>query len=189
MSVQASPGADLARVVDALGDLLYSIADAQWWAPTPCKDWNVRDLVAHVVAGNRNFIEIVSGREPMTSIEGDLALPGPSLRVAYHLDLPSLLAVFDAPEALDIPVRMQIGTVPRLVALWARTTDLLVNGWDLARAIEASPEALPQDVATAMAHFVRSHRSALPIAFASARRAPLDASPIDRLAALLGRVL
>jgi uncharacterized protein (TIGR03086 family) len=190
MNVQAPPSADLARVADAFGDLLYSITDAQWWAPTPCTEWNVRDLVAHVVAGNRNFTEMLRGRAPTSSVEGDQTLPGPLLREAYHVDLPALLAAFDAPGALEVPVRMPIGTVPGLVALQARTTDVLVHGWDLARAIGASPRALPQDVATAMALFVRARRSALPGGrFAPARPTPLDASPVDRLAAMLGRVL
>jgi len=189
MCVQAPPGADLARVADAFGDLLYSITDAQWWAPTPCTDWNVRDLVAHVVAGNRNFTKMLRGADPTSSIEGEPALPGPSLREAYHVDLALLLAAFNAPGALTAPVRMQVGTVPGLVALKARTTEVLVHCWDLARAIGVSPQVLPQDVATAMALFVRSHRFALPIGFAAARPAPLDASPVDRLAALLGRVL
>jgi uncharacterized protein (TIGR03086 family) len=190
MTVQAPPSTDLARVADAFGDLLYSIDDAQWWVPTPCSGWNVRDLVAHVVAGNRNFTHMMCGRVSTSAADGDRTVPGPMLRQAYHVDLPALLAAFDAPRALSTPVRMPVGTVPGLVALRARTTDVLVHGWDLARAIGASAQALPQDVANAMALFVRARRPALPSGrFAAAQPSGLDSSPVDRLAAMLGRAL
>jgi uncharacterized protein (TIGR03083 family) len=40
---------DLARACEAVGDLIAEIRPEQWKAPTPCTEWNVRDVVNHLV--------------------------------------------------------------------------------------------------------------------------------------------
>jgi uncharacterized protein (TIGR03083 family) len=39
-----------------MGDLIDRIAVGQWTAPTPCTEWNVRDLVNHLVGMNLVFV-------------------------------------------------------------------------------------------------------------------------------------
>ena len=41
------------RTVECWADRVNAVADDQWDAPTPCRDWTVRDLVNHVVGEDR----------------------------------------------------------------------------------------------------------------------------------------
>ncbi|WP_107706092.1 maleylpyruvate isomerase family mycothiol-dependent enzyme [Nocardioides allogilvus] len=40
---------------DALAAILHS-SDQQWDAPTPCDGWTVRDVVAHAIDSERDFL-------------------------------------------------------------------------------------------------------------------------------------
>jgi len=51
----------LVRACEAVGDLINRVGPDQWNAPTPCSDWNVRDVVNHVVEGNQVFVAVVEG--------------------------------------------------------------------------------------------------------------------------------
>ena len=55
---------DLARACEAVGDLIAEIRPEQWTAPTPCTEWNVRDLVEHLVGMDLVFAALIEG-EPM----------------------------------------------------------------------------------------------------------------------------
>jgi uncharacterized protein (TIGR03086 family) len=190
MTMHRAPSTGLARACAGFADLLHLVAEHQWTAPTPCPDWTVRDLVAHVVAGNRNFTAILNGRPPVATADAALAVPGPQLRNRYHAELPGLLAAFDAPGALTEPVELPVGMVPGAVALRARITDVLVHGWDLAHALDVPTTGLPADLAVAMSDFVRGRLGDLPRdRFGPEQPCPADAPPIDRLAAALGRVI
>ncbi|MER5391508.1 maleylpyruvate isomerase N-terminal domain-containing protein [Saccharopolyspora sp. NPDC002686] len=57
----ASPIDDLALVLTATGELVAGVQRDQWDAATPCTDWNVRELVSHMVIGHRLFNGILRG--------------------------------------------------------------------------------------------------------------------------------
>ncbi len=69
-----------------------------------------------------------------------------------------------------------------------RIVDLLVHGWDLARATGV-PAALPDDLAERALPFAQAQLPTQPRAgrFADPQPVPADAPPIDRLAAFTGR--
>jgi len=83
-----------------------------------------------------------------------------------------------------------IGPAPGAVLLHLRITELLVHGWDLARAT-GQPAHLPDDLAEEELAFARGlsapdvPRSGHP--FGPAQGVADDAPTIDRLAAYLGR--
>ena len=60
-ATSALPADQLQRALEATGDLLAGVRDDQWGEPTPCTDWNVRDLVNHFVGGNHMFASILHG--------------------------------------------------------------------------------------------------------------------------------
>jgi uncharacterized protein (TIGR03083 family) len=48
-----------AQVLDATERLVAAVRDEQWSGPTPCAEWNVRDLLGHLVGGNVVFARLV----------------------------------------------------------------------------------------------------------------------------------
>ncbi len=171
--------------------LVAAIRPDQWGAPTPCTEWDVRTLVGHMASGNQLFAEMLDGattleeyrRTAPGDILGDRPVP------AFHDAAQALLTAFRLPGALDRPVTVPFGTVPGAVALHLRLTEILVHGWDLARAT-----GQPVDFGDALVEqefqFGSQALTQLPpgrTPFAASHDVPADAPALDRLAALLGR--
>jgi hypothetical protein len=74
-NVDAEPAGGLALALDATGQLVAGVRDEQWLDPTPCPDWNVRDLVNHIIGGNRMFAGILRGERPAASSLAGVSCP------------------------------------------------------------------------------------------------------------------
>ncbi|HVA07538.1 MAG TPA: TIGR03086 family metal-binding protein [Acidimicrobiales bacterium] len=179
---------DLSAAAEVFGGVIGAIQDEQWQLPTPCSDWTVGDLVKHVVAGNDGFTTALGGRGAEPSGERSV---GVSVDLAddYGRSVRALLDAFRQPGALQTMVTVPFGTVPGAVALHLRTTELLVHGWDLARAT-GQDVTFPDDLAEQELAFTRAALAQVPSErkpFAPPEPVADDASAIDRLAACLGR--
>ena len=100
----------------------------------------------------------------------------------------ALLEAFAAPGALERIVTVPFGTVPGSVALHLRLTEVLVHGWDLAKATGQSVE-FPADLAEQELVFSQSALEQLPPdrrPFAPSQPVGQDA-PGDRAAGRLPR--
>jgi uncharacterized protein (TIGR03086 family) len=174
----------LSRALDATGQVIDAVTADQWAAASPCTDWTAADVLRHLVTGNSRFAAAVSG-EPRPDEVGSDA----DLAAAYRDSAAALLAAFGAPGALERIVTVPFGTVPGSVALHLRVTEVLVHGWDLAKATGQSAE-FPADAAEQELAFSRSALEQLPPdrrPFAPPQPVPPDASAIERLVACLGR--
>ena len=183
----------LRAALDAVEPLVAGIPDGLWTAPTPCTDWDVRALVAHVVAGNRLIADVLAG---LTTVEEFRAAApadplGDDPLAAYRAAGDAVVAAFTVPGALERPVTVPFGTVPGAVALHLRLTDVLVHGWDLARAT-GQQAAVPPGLAEQELAFSAGAVQQLPPGrspFDAPQEAAEDAPALDRLAALLGRTI
>ncbi len=171
----------LAEVLDATGQLIATVPAARWADPTPCPGWTVSDLVGHLVTGNTLFSGAFGGADPGPA--------GTDLLAAYRSSAAALLEAVAQPGALDKIVTVPFGTVPGIVALHLRITEVLVHGWDLARAT-GQLVAFSEDVAEQELAFSQAKLSDIPPGrspFAPPQPVADDAPAIDRLAACLGR--
>lgn len=181
------PVSQLARAIDATGQVIAAISDAQWAGPTPCTEWTVSDLVRHLVVGNNWFAATVGGKERPAIEEAartDADLPG-----AYQDSGAALIEAFSQPGALERSVTVPIGHVPGVVALHLRVTEILVHGWDAATATGQVAE-FPEDIAEAELTFSRGKLGDIPpglVPFAPQQPVDDDAPAIQRLVACLGR--
>jgi uncharacterized protein (TIGR03086 family) len=119
---------DIWRLVADKWDTVYSSVGAdQWELPTPCAEWNVRQLVDHTLEWQATGGALMGAA---TGDSGDWA----TIRAAYatHLSDPANLAG-TVPEFAGVP-REQLAAF--LIG------DLLIHSWDLARSIGAD-ETLP----------------------------------------------
>jgi uncharacterized protein (TIGR03086 family) len=193
MSTDASING-LAQALDATGALVAGVRNNQWSNPTPCPQWNVRALVNHLVLGNRRSASTLRGEELSPSSAGrqspDVDTLGDDPVQAYRDAGAALLTAFSQPGVLEGVFQVPAGRVPGAVMLHLRITELLIHGWDLARATGQTAH-LPDDLAEEELAFARSPlapdvpRTGQP--FGPVQSVADDAPAIDRLAAYLGR--
>ena len=127
---------------------LEAVGATQWDTLTPCSDWSVRDLVAHVVGVHHRVAANVSTGAPAeVDPEGDLLTQWrAAAEVVRH-------ALRD--EALASTVVGGMFGEQSFESLVGRLVcaDTLVHTWDLARAT-GQDEALDPEALAAAAHFL-----------------------------------
>lgn len=190
MADEATAAGALAQALEATGQLVAGVRPDQWDDPTPCAGWTVTGLVAHIVSGNQMFARIVSGELPGTP-SPDTGPAGSELQTSYPGVARELVAGFSRPGVLEQTFTVPFGTVPGRVALHLRITEILVHGWDLARATGQQPR-FPDGLAAAELQFSRGALGRIPEGrspFGPPQPAPGGAAAIDQLAALLGRTV
>jgi uncharacterized protein (TIGR03086 family) len=169
----------LADAADRTGQLVAGIKPDQWGEPTPCAEWDVQSLVAHLINGNTMFAAAIAGQAPTYK----------SLRAGFDESAATLLAAFRQPGALEKVVTVPFGRVPGVIALHLRLTELLVHGWDLARAT-GQPTDFPEHVVEQELAFTVGALAGMPPErrpFEPPKRVADSAPALDRLVARLGR--
>lgn len=178
--------------INALADALTFTENAiagvgpdQWDAPTPCSEWNVRELVNHTIGAVWTFGAAAAGTQPPSGGEGpDFTKTDPAAQFRKAAD-----AALDAwPQAVDGIVNLG-AEMPGSVALGINLLDTLTHGWDIAKAT-GQPTVLPAEAAEAA--LAASHVAVDDDARASAGFAPAvdpgpEPSPTDALVGFLGR--
>jgi uncharacterized protein (TIGR03086 family) len=184
---QPGPLEDLDSALAGAETIVAGIGHNQWASPTPCTGLDVRALVNHLVSGNLLFAALASG----TTRPGRGAdLLGDDPVASFREAGARLRAAFAAPGVLDEVYTAPFGTAPGAVLVQVRVQELLGHGWDLARAT-GQPADFPADVterALTLARLTLRSRPEGPGApFGPEKPVPDSATPIDRLAAFLGR--
>lgn len=124
------------HALNEFGTRVEQVRDDQWDAPTPCTDWNVRTLVAHVVDEQRWAPYLLGGGtvgEAGDRFSGDPL--GDDPKAAWREASAAARAAFEADGALDSPVSVSAGETSARDYLWQMTVDAAVHAWDLARGI------------------------------------------------------
>ena len=189
MEVEVDLAAVHGRALGATRAYVAGVRPEQWDDPTPDADWNVRELVSHIVSGNLWVGELGKGKT--IDEVGDLLdhdVLGPDPVAAYDRSAEVADRTFRAPGALEAPFAVSYGPVPGSVYAAHRFIDVLVHGWDLATAT-GQDARLDPDLAAACLQVVEPQAAALSSsgAFGTALDVPADAGAQTRLLALLGR--
>jgi uncharacterized protein (TIGR03086 family) len=168
-----------------MGDLIDRIPADQWMAPTPCTEWNVRDLVSHLVGMNLVFLALFQG-DPVPERGADRLGADPA--GAYRRSAAALQAAASRPGVLGRRPATPVGVATGVERLQWRIADLLAHGWDLVQATGVVAE-LPDDLVEPALTFVRAQLPSQPRTGRFADPQPIrdDAPAIDRLAAFTGR--
>jgi uncharacterized protein (TIGR03086 family) len=171
------------------GRLVAAVGDDQWHLPTPCEDWDVGELVNHVVGGNLWVAPLMTGstiEEVGDRLDGDVLGDDPV--DAYRRSADEADAAFSVEGAMDAPANVSYGPVPGRVYAGHRLVDVLVHGWDLAVGAGLDTRLRP-DLVDACLEVVVPEADVLAAsgAFGEDHDVPEGASPQTRLLALLGR--
>ncbi|RCG28603.1 TIGR03086 family protein [Sphaerisporangium album] len=190
MSVSDHQIALLARALDQAGDLVARIRPEQASLPTPCRSWDVRALVNHLVDEVRQFAAVTAGGE-RDHLGVDVI--GDDWEGAYRRAAAELLAAWHLPGARDRPHRLPFGEIAAEWAVGQHTTELVIHAWDIAKATGRSTDLDPDLGQAALdwgrAHIRPEYRGDEPSGghIAPEVEVPGDAPLYDRVAAFGGR--
>ncbi len=185
--------ADNDRALAAIQHLVDGVGPDQWSAPTPCTDWDVRQLLNHVAAGNMIFARLASGERPpgpITPEERATDWLGADPVAGFRAAGKSMHDAFLTPGFLESRRQTpMMGEQPGTAVVRMRMNELLIHGWDLAKATGQRhdlPEDLAEDALSAWKGRLGDRpREGMP--FGVPVTIADDAPAIDRLAAFLGR--
>jgi uncharacterized protein (TIGR03086 family) len=126
------------------GKRLALIGPSDWDRPTPCDQWNVRDLVYHIAWGSALYANLVAGARREDFRELPVREDVDADPVAHcRQQAAALAANVMKPGAMELVSDSSFrpgSTGAELTDF--RTLDLMVHTWDLSRAIGAD-ETLP----------------------------------------------
>ena len=114
---------------------LNAIAASDWEKTTPCSEWNVRQLVNHVVGVQHRVARLVCGgsREEYVATREDDWIGNDHI-AAWHAGVRSLDKAITNARSLDIPVAYRLPLSAR-DAIGLTAFDTAVHTWDVSRAI------------------------------------------------------
>ena len=171
------------RLSDAFADKIATVPDDRWNSQTPCEEWTAKDLVGHVVNTQGMFLGFI-GEElsDVPSVDDDplAAWNAARAQVQARLDDPDKAATefegFSGKSTFEAAADKFL------------CTDLVVHGWDLARAGGLDDRIENEDVERVRRN-MESMGDALrsPGAFGAAVEPPPDADDRQKMLAFLGR--
>lgn len=124
------------RAVDEFDRRIHIVAADQWESPTPCSEWNVRDLVNHIVSEDLWAPPLLAGNtleEVGDRFDGDVL--GADPLAAWTAARDGALEAVDGPT--DRQVHTSMGMMSAELYLGQLWNDHLIHAWDLARGIGA----------------------------------------------------
>ena len=112
-----------------------------WEAPTPCTEWNVRQLVNHMVRGNLNYVALLDGGTSADFLRlRDADALGNDPLGAYERSVVEFVNAFQGCGALQRSLDYPLGKIGGGQAVAVRTADTVIHTWDLARAVGGDEE-------------------------------------------------
>lgn len=187
MSTTLHPPHLLAGVAAPLPALARAIADSPLDARTPCADWNLAALVKHVLywapllaaAGRR------ATPTPVAATEGEVVLREGALEAVWAdvVDAWSDPGAWTGTTSLGGPDPLPAQMIGEMVV-----GELVVHGWDLARAVGTSPEWPDEVLAPVYEGVVGMAQQGRDMGiFGAEVPVPVDAPLLDRIVAATGR--
>jgi uncharacterized protein (TIGR03086 family) len=121
----------LSRALDQAGDVLAAVDPAELTRPTPCADWDVGQLIGHLVDAPVRFLQSARGEEPDWASAPRRATTGWAADFRSHAD--DLIHHWH--QAGDSADPGQVD--------W-QTAEIAVHTWDVVRATGQSPRLLAE---------------------------------------------
>ncbi|MEV8090837.1 TIGR03086 family metal-binding protein [Streptomyces nigra] len=184
---------DLGPQARAVARLALAVRDDQLAAPTPCPDLAVRHLLGHLLGLSVAFRD--AGRKDFgatTDTAPDSAVPdvGPGWREELPEVLDELAEVWRAPDPWTGTTRAGGIEMPGAVAGAVAADELVIHGWDLARATGQPYDPDPAAVRASYAFLRAAADETGPGddgVFGPVVPVPDDAPLLDRAVGLSGR--
>jgi uncharacterized protein (TIGR03086 family) len=184
MQVRNEQAATLGDVMRKTEGIMAGVKPDQMDLPTPCTEWNVRELENHLVGWARHFAARESGQEPAGDPSSYQAGENPARE--FDEAIPTLVGALDA--KLSAPSDpSQAGGFPPSALTTMLTGEYLLHGWDLATATGQPVPFTDQEADTGlgMRSFLTSENRSP--AFGPELPAPAGATSLQEFIAFSGR--
>lgn len=179
------------KALDQVTPLIESVTPADLDRPTPCDDWNVRDLLSHLVGVGKRIPHIAAGGSPDEVPASTQGVADDGWTEAWHERLDGLRRSVSSTELGTIVIH-PAGRMPWAMAVGIYASELAVHGWDLARALGRDGE-LDESIAAGVVGPMKGALPAEPrgaaigIPFGPVVAVSPDAPPYAQLVAWVGR--
>lgn len=181
---------DMTPACQRTAEVLANVTDDQLAASTPCERLSLRDLVAHM--GGLALAFTAAARKEFGELTDTPPAQGVPLeadwRTVYAARLAELGRAWQAPEAWEGMTRAGGVDFPAEVGGVVALTEVVIHGWDVARATGQAYDIDPATMKAVLAH-VAAIAAQGPVEGLFAAAVPIadDASAQDRIIALSGR--
>ncbi|MGW0245727.1 TIGR03086 family metal-binding protein [Nocardia goodfellowii] len=185
-----NPVFDFESAASALAAVVAGIADDQLSAPTPMADTTVRELLVHVVGLTEAFRqaatkEAVGNSQPPTiGPEAELVS---DWRERIPAQLKALVEAWREPAAWDGETEAGGVTMPAEIMATVALDELVIHGWDLARATDQQLNVREADLSTLHEFLRDTPPEGTPGLFGPVVPIADDAPLFHRVLALTGR--
>lgn len=183
---------DILSALDAATDefsrRLVLVGEEAWRLPTPCSDWDVHYLAAHVIGGNRFASYVLDGMPAIKAIDKVMSSPqlGDDAVGAWATTSRVQASAFKAHGALERRIDHPLGEISGREFLEFRVFDITLHAWDLARSI-GTDEQLAPDLVDVVLNIVTSGPPGMGFGIDALGRVASSASAQDKLLDLTGR--
>ncbi len=176
----------LSQTFDHATKVVAGVGPDQLDAATPCREWDVRALLAHSLGVIVNAGRGVSGQDLLAStnsypLDADLA-------AQFRIEADRTLAAWTT-HGLDGEVNIGAGPMPAQAALSVNLIDTATHSWDIAHATSQDgnlPDELAVTILAVAQGFVTDALRGF-VGFDAPVPVGSDARPTDQLVAFLGR--
>jgi uncharacterized protein (TIGR03086 family) len=182
---------DLTPACRRMSEVLANVGDDQLSAATPCTDYSVGDVLHHV--GGLALAFAASARKDLGPLTGspptpDAAQLDPDWRTSYPARLTELAQAWSDPSAWQGMTRIAALDMPGEAVGATGLTEVVIHGWDLARATGQPYDVDPATLGAVLAHVTASAAEG-PVEGLFGPAVPVadDAPTLDRVIALSGR--
>lgn len=174
--------------------VVSTVGPADLGRPTPCAQWTLGDLIAHMTVQHHGFAAAARGTGADPQV-WEVAPLGDDPVAAYTAAADEVVAAFAEPGVAEarfaLPEFSTEATFRGTRAIGFHFLDYVVHAWDVASAQRVTLD-LPPDLVRAALPIAEAvpdgpGRSKPGAAFAPRRTAAPDATDLDRLLALVGR--
>ncbi|GHF50022.1 TIGR03086 family protein [Streptomyces mashuensis] len=178
------------RAAAQVARLIAAATEGRLGDPTPCEEFDVRGLLAHLVAGARAGAALGERNRDVT-LAPPAGVPDGAWAKEYEEAAAHLLAVWSDDALLERPVRVPWGEMPGGAYLASGCVlETVAHTWDLSRAL-GDPFPLDEELAEYALAWARralaADRRGEGVPFGPVQPVAEDAGAYDRLAAWLGR--
>jgi uncharacterized protein (TIGR03086 family) len=177
------------RALAEFGRRVHAVRADQWGCPTPCVDWEVRNLVNHLVAEQLWVPPLLSGKRVADLGDGFAAgdVLGEDPVASWDAAAAAAEAAFAETGALERTVHLSYADRPGVEYVREMVFDLVVHSWDLARGISADDTLDPELVEAVYAAIEPDTDLAATGLFDRPVPVPADSDEQTRLIAFTGR--